>query len=85
MSGTRWHPVGRIVGGRLACPECGVVGVVWLTVKEMIEHMRSQGRPVNVAEMQLRDVVKTGPWWWCHACTCGGVMAGMAKAGPVTA
>jgi hypothetical protein len=50
------------------------VGVVWLTVEEMIEHMRSEGRSVDVHEMQLRDAMKTGPWWWCHACTSGGMM-----------
>ena len=71
-----WNPVGKTVGGRLRCPECGVVGVVWLTVDEMIEHMRTEGRAVDVRQMEMEDAIKTGPWWWCHACTSGGVMRG---------
>ena len=68
------NPVGKSVDGQRRCPECGVVGVVWLTVEEMIEHMRSAGRAVDEGRMQMEDALKTGPWWWCHACTCGGTL-----------
>jgi hypothetical protein len=67
-----WHEGVETFGGVIVCPECRVPGVVVLSAAELVEHMTALGRVADVRAAYQR--VPGASCWWCHACTCGGVM-----------
>lgn len=66
-----WHEGFQTVNGVIICPECEVPGVVELSAAELVEHMQPLGR---VADVQAVQRLLGASCWWCHSCTCGGVM-----------
>lgn len=60
----------------LACPNCGLEQMCFLTWPEWADHARRAGEPEEVyAEEPVVDLLPTPwPWWWCNACKAGGAL-----------